>query len=109
MKYNSLNPLKITINQWNKGIRVSFPEFYPQGDNGEQLKFGNSVFTKDTGDAQSKGIFCHRYFDFHMNIIGGMEIQVHRQSMQKEDDRNIIYNKYYNISNILQQINYHQQ
>ena len=47
--------MKIIINRWNRGIRVSFPEFYPQGNDGSTLKFGTDVFTKDTDDIQSKG------------------------------------------------------
>ena len=52
------------MNIWNRGKRVSFPEFYPQGDNGETLKFGTAIFTKDTDDTVSKGLFYHRYYDY---------------------------------------------
>ncbi|KAM3140630.1 hypothetical protein pb186bvf_007228 [Paramecium bursaria] len=67
--YNNLNPMKIIINRWNRGIRVSFPEFYPQGNDGSTLKFGTDVFTKDTDDTESKGQYYHRYYDFQMNVL----------------------------------------
>ncbi|KAM3140635.1 hypothetical protein pb186bvf_007233 [Paramecium bursaria] len=71
LRYNNLNPNKIIINNWNRGRRVSFPEFYPQGDDGGLLKFGTALFTKDTDDAVSKGLFYHRYYDFQSKLIGG--------------------------------------
>ena len=39
-----------------------FKNFYPQGDNGGQLILGNSVWTKDLDDSESKqGGLYQRY------------------------------------------------
>jgi len=60
--YNNLNPLPIVVNWWNKGLRIMFTDFYPEGDDGRSLKLGNAVWTKGTVDPESQGDkFYHRY------------------------------------------------
>jgi len=51
----------IVINSWNRGIRVSVTPFYPQGDNAAALKFGTTVFTRDT-DGQTPGEWIQNYY-----------------------------------------------
>ena len=70
------------------------------------MKFGTSVFTKDTDDDQSKGIFGIDILIFRWKLLGGMEIKTNWSYMLREDDKDDIYNKNYSNLNILQYINY---
>ncbi len=73
MNHNNSNIEEVAIHTWNKGIRVFFKYFYPQGDDGGKLTIGNSIFTKGTDDNESQqGYFYQRYVDekFHYNYMG---------------------------------------
>jgi hypothetical protein len=61
MKYNSVLIDEIMISRWNLGFRVFFPKFYPHGDHAASFHSGTVVFTKNTSDDESKGIFYQRY------------------------------------------------
>ena len=61
MAYNSLTIEEIVISTWNRGLRVYFPNLFPHGDDGKNFHAGTVVYTNDTDDNESKGIFYHRY------------------------------------------------
>jgi len=82
--YNNKNPMPLLIMGWNKGIRVLFRDFYPHGDNPLNLHIGNSMWTRDTEDSESKGVWKHRYINSSYAIccgsngVGGLEIHVRK-------------------------------
>lgn len=58
----------IFINSWNRGVRVSVPTMYPQGDNAGSLAMGTTVMTKDT-DGQPAGQWMHSYYQGNSPIF----------------------------------------
>jgi len=54
---------EVTVNSWNRGIRVSVTNPYPMGDDAKTLKWGNSVFTKNL-DGEVDNIWYHKYYQF---------------------------------------------
>jgi hypothetical protein len=61
--YNHFVPSKLLITTWNRGTRVFFESCVPHGDNATQFHIGNAMWTKDTDDKESKGVYYHRYVD----------------------------------------------
>jgi len=82
--YNNKNPMPLMIMGWNRGIRVLFRDFYPHGDNPISLHIGNSMWTRDTDDSESKGVWKHRYINSSYavccgsNGVGGLSIYVRK-------------------------------
>ena len=68
--YNSVH--QVTLNSWNRGTRITVAEWYPQGDNGKTLQFGQTVFVKGTHD--TKTYWKQFYYKQNSN---GMRVQYH--------------------------------
>lgn len=62
IKYNTTNDINaihsLTINGWNKGVRMSTRE-YPQGDDGNSLQMGRVVLTHGLDDCKE---WKHHYY-----------------------------------------------
>lgn len=58
--YNAtINP--VTINGWNRGLRISGKHLYPQGDNATGLSWGTTVFTRGILP-ENNGSWYQRYY-----------------------------------------------
>ena len=52
--YNTRNIRPVTINIWNRGVRVHIDGAYLQLDNGKSLSMGSAMMTRGTDDAATK-------------------------------------------------------
>eukprot|EP00040_Diaphanoeca_grandis_P011673 m.59872 g.59872 ORF g.59872 m.59872 type:complete len:426 (-) comp22770_c0_seq1:377-1654(-) len=53
---------KVTVNSWNRGIRVTVDDMYPQGDDGSTMVLGTAVFCKGLDDIDSTLTWKHFYY-----------------------------------------------
>ena len=67
--YNTTTIRPVTINNWNRGLRVHIDGHYLQGDNGSSLYMGSAMMTRGTDDAGTQATkkadgsaeFLHHY------------------------------------------------